>query len=483
MNDTRGAGKVHTQRLSLVLTCSDELPLDKLLHSLRQASDQVLAVEVDADLASSRPGPTPQASASSAPAADGYHPDPSPSPTASIHTSIVIPAFNEAAALPSVLAAARNIVDPGYEVIVVDDGSTDNTVAVASQFSCWVISHQKNAGKGAAMKTGIRHARGHKVVFVDGDATYPIDAIPIIVALLDDFDMVRGVRVEGRDNIPSVNRLGNSLFDSVIKLVHDVDGGDVLTGLYGLHRQTLLDMRLQSDGFDIETEIVVKAKALGLRSECIPIQYSERIGEKKLKPLKDGAQILTRVLALAAVVNPFAMYVLPGLMLWLVAAIALLLLWRGPVLTPIGFLTTNTYIVSAMTILAGFQLVVLGLVVNLYAAASGLGTPSRTLSLVAQKIPRRAGVAWSALLILAGFAWSVALVVEWAGAGFGEFRSTEPLVGALALLVWGVQLLCTMFFLSLFAGLPEFSPPAEITHEQAHPRPVSSRDLSAEPTR
>lgn len=392
--------------------------------------------------------------------------------TATVVTSIIIPAFNEAKALPHVLSAVAAVLNDTYEVIVVDDGSSDGTRTVAEAYPCRVISHPQNRGKGAAMRTGIEAARGEKVVFIDGDATYPVSVIPQIAALLDQHDLVRCVRQDGREHIPLVNRLGNAMIDRAIRTLHTIDGGDILTGLYGLRRQTLLNMRLQSDGFDIETEIVVKAGGMHLTSQCIPIQYAERIGEKKLSPVRDGMRIMGRALTLAAMYNPFAMYVLPGVALWLAAVAALLLLGQGPVFTPLGGLTTNTYVVGAMAFLAGFQLVVFGMVVNTYAAETGLGIPSRSLYWVSRRIPRVAGACFSVALILIGFVWASSLVLGWGQAGFGAFDGTEPLITALALVVWGVQLLCTMFFLSLFAGHPKLTSSFETSHMRHDPSPA-----------
>jgi hypothetical protein len=148
------------------------------------------------------------------------------------------------------------------------------------------------------------------------------------------------------------------------------------------------------------------------------------------------------------------------------AVAALVLLGQGPVFTPVAGLTTNTYVVAAMAFLAGFQLVVFGMVVNTYAAETGLGIPSRSLYWVARRIPRLVGACFSIALILIGFAWALYLALDWTREGFGAFDGTESLITALALTVWGVQLLCTMFFLSLFAGHPKLTSSFETSHVQ-----------------
>lgn len=373
-----------------------------------------------------------------------------------IHTTVLIPVYNEEEALPHVLEAILAVVDSGFEVLVVDDGSSDGTREVAGRYACRLIAHGVNRGKGGAMKTGFEHARGDKVIVIDGDATYPAEAIPEIVRLLDRHDVVRCVRNTGLDNMPLVNRLGNLLFDQIIKTVHRVEGSDMLSGLYGLHRRHLIAMCLESEGFDIESEIMIKAQALKLTSHTMPISYNERIGQKKLDPLRDGTTILWRIVALALKYNPFLMYVIPGLALLLLSFISLALLLRGPIVTPLVGLSTHTLILSAMSFLGGFQLIVLGCVVNLYAAESGLGEPNRTLSLLAARFPRLQGAIAGLAMSAIGLVWTAVLAFGWFGAGHGPFVQTEALVVALSCVVWGVQIISAMLFLSLFAGLARY---------------------------
>jgi hypothetical protein len=370
----------------------------------------------------------------------------------SIRATILIPVYNEEAALPHVLSSIFAVIDDTYEVLVIDDGSQDATQAVAAEFPCRIVSHVTNQGKGAAMITGFRYAHGEHIVVIDGDATYPASAIPEIVEQLGHYDVVRGVRSDGRDNIPLVNRVGNQIFDQIIKRMHQVDGADMLSGLYGLHKRDLLTMRLTSDGFDIESEIMIKARAMRLTTHNIPIQYNERIGEKKLAPMRDGIAILARIVALAVVFNPFVMYIVPGVALCLIGLVALAMLSPGIALPVLTGLSIHAMIVSAMSFLAGFQLVMFGCVANMYAAETGLGQPSRTLSLVAAKSPRMGLALLGIALIGTGTFGTLRLAIPWVVAGGGFFDNTRALVIALALVVWGMQLVSTSFFLSLFAG-------------------------------
>ena len=148
-------------------------------------------------------------------------------------TTIIIPAYNEESGLPIVLEKIFKAVDGNYEVIVIDDGSTDRTSEAAQQFPCQVIRHKANKGKGEALKTGIAHAQGENIIWIDADDTYPVELIPQMGDALETYDMVVGSRRYGRENIPRFNRLGNFVFRTMIRKIYGFKPYDPCTGLYG----------------------------------------------------------------------------------------------------------------------------------------------------------------------------------------------------------------------------------------------------------
>ena len=205
-----------------------------------------------------------------------------------VRTTVVLPAFNEGAALPHVLDELGEYLDESYEVLVVDDGSTDDTADVINRYPVRFVQHSSNRGKGVAIRSGIAEAQGENVVIMDADATYPVPAIKDMVDLLDENDLVRGIRESETDSMPAVNRFGNWLFNKLLAISHGLEGSDQLTGLYAIRRSEAIRLGTEARGFDIETEIGIKAKARGLREATIPISYLPRVGEKKLSPWKDG---------------------------------------------------------------------------------------------------------------------------------------------------------------------------------------------------
>lgn len=220
---------------------------------------------------------------------------PLPATTAAV---VIVPAYNEEAGLAAVLHELAPLREQGIEVLVVDDASTDRTVLVAEAAGVRVTRRRRNGGKGAAIRTGVAAVDAPKVVIIDADGTYPVEAIVPIVRLLDDHDIVLGARTVGRGNIPIFNRLGNTALRLVIRAASGFGSADPLTGLYGIRREHLDAMELRSDGFAIEAEIAVKSARLGLRHVDYPIGYAERIGESKLNPVRDGSVIAATILRL-----------------------------------------------------------------------------------------------------------------------------------------------------------------------------------------
>ena len=163
--------------------------------------------------------------------------------------SIIVPAYNEEKGLGIVLEKIFRSVNGNCEVIVVDDGSGDATAEVASGFACRKISHVTNRGKGEALKTGVRHSKGDHVIFIDADDTYPAEVIPQMAEALESCDVVYGSRTNGRDNIPRFNRVGNAIFQNLIKYIYGFKASDYCTGLYGMKKRYLemMDIKMSQN--------------------------------------------------------------------------------------------------------------------------------------------------------------------------------------------------------------------------------------------
>jgi glycosyltransferase involved in cell wall biosynthesis len=366
-----------------------------------------------------------------------------------VRTTVVLPAYNEGAALPHVLDELGEYLDGSYEVLVVDDGSTDDTTEVAERYPVRLVRHASNRGKGVAIRTGIAEAQGENVVIMDADATYPVPAIKEMVELLGDNDLVRGVRESDAGSMPVVNRVGNWLFNKLLTISHGLEGTDHLTGLYAMRRSEAVKLATEARGFDIETEIGIKAKARGLREAEIPISYLPRVGEKKLSPWKDGLRILGRVIVLLLIYNPTLTFIVPGLILMAISVTGAVLLSNGPVHTSYLGLNIHSFIVAALGVLAAFQLVIFGVAAALYGVEAGKGPPRWLRRVISVRF--RLGVGLVGLVLLLGsIAKLIQLTIQWAGNNV--FTDTRGLVLTTSFLVLGLQVISAVLFISIFSG-------------------------------
>jgi hypothetical protein len=365
--------------------------------------------------------------------------------------SIILPAYDEAGALPRVLADISAHVDIPHEVIVVDDASRDDTAAVAARHGAKVISHPSNRGKGAAMVTGAEAASAERLVFMDADGTYPAESIEPLVGLLDDFDIARGTRTIDESNTPRLNRLGNRMFDRMLGTFHGLDGTDHLSGLYAVRRDVFLDMKIESRGFDVEVEIGIKSRIKNHSVAALPIDYRPRIGDKKLKPLADGFRILTRMGGMLLLFSPVATFVVPGVLLTMVGMILAVALWNGPVAIASLGLSFHSFIIAALGLVGGIQLVIIGTAGSLYRAEAGYPAPGWLTRLSRRSV--RAGLVLGGLALTAiGVIGTAARVGGWIAGGGGEFTATVPLVGFATLGLVGLELTSAGLFFSMFAG-------------------------------
>lgn len=238
--------------------------------------------------------------------------------------SIVIPALNEESGIADIArrvlgvrAALADAGVEGLELIVVDDGSTDQTAGVARAIEgVTVISHPRNRGYGAAIKTGFRHARGDLLAFLDADGTYPPEAFPDLCRALvaDGADVVVGSRmVLAESGMPLSRKIGNTLFVSLINLIGPDRITDSASGQRVLRREALARLYPLPDGLNFTPVMTTRAVHENLRMVEWPIRYEERVGRSKLSVVHDGRRFLTTILWTALGYNPSRVLGLAGL--------------------------------------------------------------------------------------------------------------------------------------------------------------------------
>ena len=368
-----------------------------------------------------------------------------------IAVTLILPAYNEAVALPAVLDALGSVLGDDCEVIVVDDGSTDNTASIATTYGCRVLRHPHNRGKGAAVRTGLAAARGPFVIVMDADNTYPAAAIPRMIALGAHYDFVRCIRTSGMVNMPPINRIGNRLFDWMLKVMYGLEGADHLSGFYGLRREALLDLCITADRFDLEVEIGIKARAHRLRAAVLPIDYGQRLGKKKLCAYRDGWAILHRVLSMSVLYNPGLACVVPGLLMWVLTALLMVVLVAHLISAGPATVSADHLMFAVLGSTAAIQLVVFGVGAGLYGVEQG-AAPHRSALALGQRGVRRAAILVGTASMVVGAVTLLVLLGGWLFSGGRDFPAVGTVAAAGALLTCGMELTLAALFVSIFAG-------------------------------
>ncbi|MEL7186917.1 MAG: glycosyltransferase family 2 protein [Pseudomonadota bacterium] len=223
--------------------------------------------------------------------------------------SIVIPAKNEAGAIGDVVSKARTAY-PEAEVIVVDDGSTDDTAKAATDAGAQVVSHPESLGNGAAVKTGARTATGELIAFMDGDGQHDAaELAPLIERLDDGYDMVVGARDSGSH--ANFGRLfANGLYNAIASKMSGREIPDLTSGFRVARADKFREyLYLLPNGFSYPTTITMAFLRSGYPICFEPISAAKRIGKSHIQPLKDGVRFLIIIFKIATLYSPLKIFV------------------------------------------------------------------------------------------------------------------------------------------------------------------------------
>jgi len=224
-----------------------------------------------------------------------------------VSVSVVIPVFNEEATIGNVVTRTKHTLEQmmgiSYEILVVDDGSVDKSADIAQKLEATVL-RKKHQGKGFALRYGFMKARGELVVTLDADGSHKPEEIPQVLGYLieDKADFVIGLRFynseDNKTKIPKINRTGNRLFNDLILYLTGAKTSDSQSGFRAIRSLLIKRMRLGSHGYEVESEMLVKALRMGARVAETPISFDQRtVGRSKLDPIRDGAKILYVIVA------------------------------------------------------------------------------------------------------------------------------------------------------------------------------------------
>ena len=267
--------------------------------------------------------------------------------------SIVLPAKNESAAIGQTLAQIQQL-QLAHEIIVVNDGSTDQTKQVAETAGAKVVTHPYSKGNGAAIKTGARTATGDIIVFMDADGQHdPQDITRLIEKIEQGYDLVVGARQKGSQ--ASIGRgIANALYNNLATYMTEQKVEDLTSGFRAVRADKFREfLYLLPNGFSYPTTSTMAFFRAGYSVGYVPIHAAKRIGKSHIRPLKDGVRFFLIIFKIATLFSPLKMFLPIAVMLFMMATG-----WYGYTLWDAGRFTN----MSALLYTGSIMIFLMGLI-------------------------------------------------------------------------------------------------------------------------
>ncbi len=258
--------------------------------------------------------------------------------------SCIIPAYNEES-VQEVVDGLHAVLDGSdHEILVVDDGSENPVKADRAR----VIRHPRNMGYGAALKTGLLKASGEKILIIDADGTYPVEAVPEL--LVRDSDMVVGSRTKEGVKIPGYRKPAKWFLRKLANYLSGTNIPDLNSGLRVFRRGRAIEfLHLYPSGFSFTTTITLAFLSSDYTVEYVPIDYRVRQGKSKINPIQDGFNFTGLIVRTILYFNPLKVF-LPFSLLLLLAAF-MVFLYTAFMLGRVMDIATITLTVTAVEVL------------------------------------------------------------------------------------------------------------------------------------
>jgi glycosyltransferase involved in cell wall biosynthesis len=272
--------------------------------------------------------------------------------------SIIIPAFNEEEGIEKVLNQLKSLnLGKKSEIIVIDDGSTDQTFKIASAKGTKIIRHEKNMGYGAALKTGIRHSKNEIIVITDADGSYPINNIPTLLENMENSDMVVGARIGKKVHIPIFRKPAKWFINKLANQLSGIKIPDLNSGLRAMRKERVERFfSILPDSFSFTSTITLAFLTNGYSVKYIPIEYYKRKGKSKIHPIKDTLNFIQLVIRTIMYFDPLKVF-LPLSFIFFGASVAVLIVsWLSG-----RFMDVTTVILFV----TGIQLLAIGMIADL----------------------------------------------------------------------------------------------------------------------
>lgn len=221
--------------------------------------------------------------------------------------TIVIPAYNEEKGIENVISQLKKI-KADYQLLVVDDGSTDDTLEIVKKTGVNVVHHKYNKGYGAALKTGLRNAQTSVVLYIDADGQHNTADIERIAEHMDEYDMVVGARNK-KSTVSLLRRPGKKILSITANYLSGHHIPDLNSGFRAIKKDKAMEfMHILPNTFSFTTTITLAFLKSGYDVKYVPIQTIDRVGTSKIKPFRDGFRFIMLIVRTITLFDPLKVF-------------------------------------------------------------------------------------------------------------------------------------------------------------------------------
>jgi glycosyltransferase involved in cell wall biosynthesis len=375
-----------------------------------------------------------------------------------VELSIVMPCLNEAETLAACIQKAQSYLrrsGVGGEIVIGDNGSTDGSQQIATALGARVI-HIPIRGYGAALYGAIVAARGRYCIMGDSDMSYDFEALDgFVEKLREGYDLVMGNRFKGGIRpgaMPWKNRyIGNPVLSTIGRVLFRPNAGDFHCGIRGFSKAAFQQMDLRTTGMEFASEMVIKAKLMGLKMTEVPTTLSKdgRNRPPHLLPYRDGWRHLRFMLLF----SPAWLFLYPGLVLMLASTLVGGAILARPIRLSGVHLGLDTVIYCSTFLVAGFQAVLFWFLSRMYALQAGLYPKTARDNSYARLVTLERGLVAGAAIMLAGLGAAFYAVWQWKLHSFGDLeleRIARIVIPSSAAISLGMEIALFSFLLSTF---------------------------------
>lgn len=375
-----------------------------------------------------------------------------------IELTILMPCLNESETLATCIKKAQKFLKNhkiNGEILIADNGSTDDSVKIAQNLKARVINVSKK-GYGNALIAGNKAAHGQYIIMGDADDSYDFTAlIPFVEKLRAGYDLVMGNRFAGgikTGAMPALHRyLGNPVLSTLGKIFYHSRINDFHCGLRAYSKKAILSLNLETPGMEYASEMVVKATIHGLKITEVPtILYKDgRSHSSHLNSWSDGWRHLQFLL----LYSPDWLFLYPGIFILSLSLFSLLILFITPVQLENVVFDIHTMLYAAGFLLGGLNIVLYSIFFKLYAIKNNLIKTDKFINLFSNRVfTLNRGIVSGLLFFLFGLTLSIFAIVVWKNSSFGDLEPNQIMritIPAIVSIITGMELILASFFIEI----------------------------------